>query len=64
MVPRRSRLFEVGDVELLDQREVRIAALCLLHILGDLASEADDLDRLVGAAGAAAWLTEPPLYKG
>ena len=50
----RPRVLEVGDVEFLDQGEMRDAALRLLHILGDLAAQADDLDRFVGAPCAAA----------
>ena len=41
------RFFERGDVELLDQGEVLNAAVRLRHVLGDLAAQADDLDRLV-----------------
>jgi hypothetical protein len=36
-----------GDVELLDQGKMRDAALGLLHVLRDLAAQADDLDHFV-----------------
>jgi hypothetical protein len=36
------------------------AALCLLHILGDLAAQADDLDRFVGRGAAPRPETLPP----
>jgi hypothetical protein len=49
----RPGLLERGDIELLDQSEMRDAALGLLHILRDLAPEADDLDDLVLALGGA-----------
>ncbi len=60
-VHHRPRFLERGDVEFLDQSEVRDSALRLLHILGDLAAEADDLDRLVGARRAPRPETLPPL---
>ena len=60
-VHHRPRVFEVGDVELLDQGEMRDAALRLLHILGDLAAEADDLDGFVGALAPRRGATLPPL---
>ena len=49
-VHHRAGRLEVGDVELLDQREVRDAALRFGHVLGDLATQADHFRRLVGAA--------------
>ena len=45
---------ERGDVIFLDQGEMRDPALRLLHVLGDLAAEADDLDRPRPAAAAPA----------
>ena len=60
-VHHRPGFLELGDVEFLDQSEVRDAALRLLHILGDLAAEADDLDGFVGALARAAVETLPPL---
>ena len=46
----------------LDQGEMRDAALRLLHVLGDLAAQADDLDRLVlPARRRRARETLPPL---
>ena len=46
-VHHRAGLLERGDVIFLDQGEMRDAALRLLHVLGDLAAQADDLDALV-----------------
>ena len=46
-VHHRAGLLERGDVIFLDQGEMRDPALRLLHVLGDLAAEADDLDGLV-----------------
>ncbi len=50
---------ELGDVDLLDIGEVRNAPLGVLHLLGDLAAQADDTDVLyavrrarTGPAGA------------
>src|SRR5206468_8017088 len=43
------RLFERGYVIFLDEREMLDAPVCLRHVLGDLAAQADDLDGLVSA---------------
>ena len=55
--PRAQRL-QLGDVDLFDVGEVRDAALGLLHLLRDLAAQADDGDGLfvvpLGVAGASA----------
>ena len=43
--------FEFGDVDFLDVGEVRDAALGVLHLLRDLAAQADDLDGFGGFGG-------------
>src|SRR3546814_553817 len=53
-VHNRAGLLQRGHVHLVDIGEVRDVALGRLHILGDLAAEADDLDLLVLAAGGRA----------
>src|SRR3546814_4703985 len=53
-VHHRAGLLQRGHVHLVDIGEVRDVALGRLHILGDLAAEADDLDLLVLAAGGRA----------
>src|SRR5205085_3106907 len=62
-VHHRPGLLERGDVIFLDQGEMRDPALRLLHILRDLAAEADDPDLLVlpprpGTPGDAATIIE------
>ena len=39
-----AQLFEFGDIDFFDVREVRNAALRLLHLLRDLAAQSDDRD--------------------
>ena len=61
---------ELGDVDLLDIGEMRDAALGLLHLLGDPAAQADDLDvfdalaaRPSGPAGRRPGHAPPPATK-
>ena len=51
---------QLGDVDLLDVGEVRDAALGVLHLLGDLAAQADHLDLLDPVACGEARAPAPP----
>ena len=50
LVELRAQRLELGDVDLLDVGEMRDAALRLLHLLRDLAAQADDRHRLLVVA--------------
>src|SRR6185369_15128825 len=60
LVHHRSSVLERGDVEFLDQGEMRNPAFRLSHVLGDLAAKADDLDRLVLARRAGTAVRDRP----
>ena len=61
----RAQRLELGDVDLLDVGEVRDAALGVLHLLRDLAAQADDRNRLDLVAPAPARpAATPPARRG